>query len=253
MKGQRLKNLEGVIFDLGGTLLHLQKDPIQMHEIGAKLIYKYLSNLGCDLPCESKLLWDLYKIRKYLSDRTATELKQYTAADAMIQLLKIYNQESVINDQVIKKMVSLYFEPEMDAYTTPSSVHSILRDLKTSGIKLGLLSNATDHTLIVVLLKKHGLYDFFDPIVTSVSAGYPKPHHLAYESVTKTWSVNSAKSIAMVGDNVHLDLIGAKKLGMITVWLKPQHMEPFETPYADLTLSSFQQLQKLLKIRFEID
>ena len=188
------------------------------------------------------MIWDLYKIRQHLSKLTASELKQYTASDAMYQLLETYNLNSIANDKIVKKMVSLYFHPEMDAYATPQAAQPLLQKLKSQGIRLGLLSNATDHDLIVLLLKKHGLIDYFDNVVTSVSAGFPKPHHMAYESVTKFWEFNSYENLVMVGDNVNPDLTGAKELGMTTIWLRPKHLEVYESNLADITVSSFGQL-----------
>jgi len=96
-----------------------------------------------------------------------------------------------------------------------------LRQLRTLGLKLGLLSNTIlSRKSVQLALKEFGILKFFDAVVCSSDVAYRKPHGLIYRAVLALLHAEAGQS-AMVGDNLENDIAGAASLGMRTVWYNP--------------------------------
>ncbi len=97
-----------------------------------------------------------------------------------------------------------------------------LRQLRSSGVRMGLLSNTVlSRKTIQLLMEEFGILDFFDAIVCSSEVAYRKPNSLTYKAVLALLHAEAAQS-AMVGDNLEVDIAGAASLGMTTVWYNPE-------------------------------
>lgn len=101
-----------------------------------------------------------------------------------------------------------------------------LRQLRSSGVRMGLLSNTIlSRKTIQLLLKEFGILDFFNAIVCSSEVAYRKPNSLTYQAVLALLHAEAAQS-AMVGDNLDVDIAGAASLGMTTVWYNRKKASP---------------------------
>lgn len=80
----------------------------------------------------------------------------------------------------------------------------------------------TDLTADIQLrkIKKLGLQDSADFLVTSEEAGYDKPHpHMFLHALHKLrMNVND---VVMIGDNINRDIRGASRLGIDSIWIWP--------------------------------
>jgi putative hydrolase of the HAD superfamily len=69
-------------------------------------------------------------------------------------------------------------------------------------------------------IKNSGIDRFFTHMVTSEQAGIMKPHAAIFE-----YALNLTKSTAekciMIGDTLEVDILGAKNMGMDTVYFNP--------------------------------
>jgi putative hydrolase of the HAD superfamily len=94
-----------------------------------------------------------------------------------------------------------------------------------------------------------GLEDYFDAVVTSVDIGHEKPEEEIYCEALKRIHVKPTDAI-MVGNRIKTDVLGANKLGIISVHLKwnnryPEEVtSPLEQP--DYVISSLRQLPRIL-------
>lgn len=97
-----------------------------------------------------------------------------------------------------------------------------LSELRSSGAKLGLLSNTVlSRKSVRLALREFGILDFFDAVVCSSEVAYRKPSELIFRAVLGSLEVEADQS-AMVGDNLELDVAGAASVGMTTVWYNPE-------------------------------
>lgn len=96
-------------------------------------------------------------------------------------------------------------------------------------------------------LHRIGIGHYFDHIVTSVSAGAPKPQPAMFDRVSSLAGV-SHQQVLHVGDHPETDVDGARRAGMTTAWMNRNghdwaeaHFEP------DTEVSDFSELRSLLE------
>lgn len=124
-----------------------------------------------------------------------------------------------------------------------------LRRLEERGIALALLSNATDGPYIARVVERHGWGRYFRPLVVSSDIGVRKPRPEAFQAVLSTWPY-APEEIAMVGDSLRHDVMGAQALGLRAfhlTWI-PNPMDP---PYLgrvvpDASATTHEELVRLL-------
>ena len=126
---------------------------------------------------------------------------------------------------------------------------STLKELKDSGIKLCLVSNAD------IIDKKYWdispLKDYFDAVIFSCDVGIVKPDVKIYQLAMEKLSVSPAESI-FVGDGGSNELYGAKAAGMTTVLtefliVKDRQTKEKITKSADFIISNFKEILNIVK------
>lgn len=103
-----------------------------------------------------------------------------------------------------------YFSP------FPGAV-DLLRDLKSRGKKLGILTNGvseTHHEKIALLQ----IAQYFDAIFLADEVGMVKPDPLLFAHACQKLDTPPARS-AMVGDRYERDIAGALAAGLFTIWV----------------------------------
>ena len=98
------------------------------------------------------------------------------------------------------------------------NVNSTLITLSKWGLKLGVVSDAPSREAWMRICSVN-LHHIFDAIVTFHDTGMHKPSPEPFEKISSLLKVPPENSL-MVGDWPERDVIGAKKLGMKTVFAK---------------------------------
>jgi len=122
----------------------------------------------------------------------------------------------------------------------------VLGYLKTTGCKLGLISNTamTPGVAFKRFLKDHSMLKFFDVLTFSDEVKLSKPS--AEMFLTTLTELGSEPSLAVhIGDDVRTDIIGARTVGMKAIWIKGfsdrgDSNEPFSEP--DVTVDDLSLL-----------
>jgi putative hydrolase of the HAD superfamily len=91
-----------------------------------------------------------------------------------------------------------------------------LNALCSRGFRLGVISNWDDR--LRPLLRRLGLYDYFDPIVVSCEVGASKPARIAFLQAASQLGA-SPGAVLHVGDSLEMDVQGAQAAGFAAVWL----------------------------------
>ncbi len=94
-----------------------------------------------------------------------------------------------------------------------------LREFKAQGHRLALVADARPDTP-ANLLRQHGLYDLFDMIAVSDVIGVSKPDPRIFRVALDALGVAAADygRVVMVGNNLERDIVGANRLGLISVF-----------------------------------
>ncbi len=91
-----------------------------------------------------------------------------------------------------------------------------LTNLKERGLILGLISNVDRD--VAPLYQGLGLSDWLQVMVTSQEVGFNKPHPEIFKAALKQAGVKPEEAI-YVGDQYQIDVLGAKKAGMVGILL----------------------------------
>jgi putative hydrolase of the HAD superfamily len=126
-------------------------------------------------------------------------------------------------------------------------VPSVLRELVSSGLRIGLISNS--HRCLTSFQSHFELQGLVSATVSSHEHGYMKPHASIFETALRQVNIPASEAL-MVGDNVRHDVEGALGVGMRAVLVHRGH-EPH--PRADElaargvpTISSLRELVNLV-------
>jgi putative hydrolase of the HAD superfamily len=116
----------------------------------------------------------------------------------------------------------------MAAVETPPSVIAgaaeVVPALKSRGYRIGLISNTgrTPGSALRVILDRLGLASSIDAMVFSNEHGVCKPRRSIFEALRSALGVDYGEMV-FVGDNLYVDVHGAKSCGMFAVhFISPQ-------------------------------
>ena len=127
-----------------------------------------------------------------------------------------------------------------------------LRALRARGYRLALVADSRPHTPPNVL-RQHGLLELFETLAISEVVGVSKPDARMFRAALDALEVAPADygRTAMVGNNLERDVVGANRLGLISVffhWNDRRRSEPrTEEERPDYTVCSAAELVALIE------
>ncbi len=100
-------------------------------------------------------------------------------------------------------------------------VDDVLAELKRRNYMIGLITNTTTSKEIHVraALRKLNIEHYFDVVITSVDVGVEKPNEEIFINALGRINVKPWEAV-MVGNRISKDIVGANKVGMISVLIK---------------------------------
>ena len=104
---------------------------------------------------------------------------------------------------------------------TPETIE-IIRKVKQQ-YKVGIISNNI-YDWVIQVLEAYQIRELFDAITVSSGVGARKPDARIFQVALKSVSAKAEEAV-FVSDELAEDLVGAKGLGMISVWLKDPHIK----------------------------
>ena len=203
--------IKAVIFDVGGTIIW--KNGKRYLKANAWTASNYLRSLGHEF--NYKEFSDRLESLQKDSPKAGDNLEQLnTTKEHISSLCKEFHIP--LNPNLLNDITKAFFMPEIAGAIALPEIKKVLAVLKGK-VKLAILSNTRSHILIVEILKQLGL-DGFDIIATSARAGYRKPSPHFFRAVIDNWDFKP-QEIVMIGDLPHKDVVGAKALGLKSIWI----------------------------------
>jgi len=120
-------------------------------------------------------------------------------------------------------------------------VKPVLKELKTKGIKIGLLSNTEQVTKV---LEREGLTPLLDFLAMSYDIKVLKPDHDAFKTAMQIGKCRPEETV-MVGDKLEMDIWPAKQLGIKSVLIDRKGKFAVAYP-ADAKISSMSELPAVI-------
>ncbi len=206
-----MRQIKGLIFDLGNTLMYMDHDWDTVIARGAENLARFLANHGFELD-PGTFAEDFVTLRRSLRAKAIDEQKEYTADYALMSLLAQMRYEDV-SRQLVEGGVNAFFAFEETRWHAYPESEATLRQLSGKGYRLALISNATHDPLIQSLVDKGSFRQWLDVVLTSAGIGIRKPHPRIFHQVLDMWGFLPSQ-VVMIGDTLQFDILGAHSSGM---------------------------------------
>lgn len=239
--------IKGIIFDLGGTLLHFDGNLAKTEAQGATAVSDWFikkKRIKLDGPALSEAILACRREGLAQAKKTHKEFLMHEGIKQAIQHIDGPKRAEALCVDAVRP----FFEAEEDAHRLVPQAVDTLKVLYAHGFKLGLLSNATDDYLIQRLVNRNGLRPWLSPVFSSAGLGWRKPLADPFLLIAKRWGF-APKEVVMVGDTLATDVLGAYKADMHSVlvtWVQNKdnlansHIKP------NLTISRLSELPGLI-------
>ena len=208
--------IQGVIFDLGHTLMYLDGTWPQIFEQGARDLQAFLDGQRLGIPGGefARTLLDRRAEGYALAKRT---MREVTAEASMRWTFARFGLPDP-DPMLVHGAIDAFFADEMSRWFAYREASTVLQVLADRGLRLGLFSNATHDPFIQGLVDRLGFRPWLDPALSSAGTGIRKPDPAAFTPILTAWTLPPG-SVAMVGDTLEADILGAQRAGMRSIWI----------------------------------
>ncbi|MDC0402970.1 HAD-IA family hydrolase [Candidatus Pelagibacter sp.] len=201
-----MKQIFTVLFDLDGTLVDTAPDLMRAHN-------HVMKKFG--YPTKST-----DEIRNLVGQGAGAMLGRSIWGQAKKEFGKVQNEK--IKKEMIDAFVDYYGKNIINESTLINGVKEFLKWCKEKNISMAVCTNKQEH-LAIDLLKKIGIYDYFEYVAGSNTFDYCKPDPRHLTNVIEILGGEIKRSI-MIGDS-ETDANAAKNAGIPVVLLEDGYTE----------------------------
>ncbi|OJX43984.1 MAG: hypothetical protein BGO78_03245 [Chloroflexi bacterium 44-23] len=241
--------IKAVFFDMGGTLETYEFTP-ELRLAATPGLNKLLINAEINLELTTKELYNLIRegIGRYhdLSLRTHEE---YPAVRVWSEF--VFNEYSILIEKLepIAEELMVYLETNFYRRKMRPEVPAMLRQLKSLGMKIGLISNINSISQVPDSLKKYQIDQYFEPVVLSSTFHFRKPDPSIFYHAARLAGVATSEC-AFVGDRIERDIKGAYQAGYgLTIQIEHlfEHGEDDSGPAPNAKITSMRELVPIIQ------
>ncbi len=194
--------IKAVLFDLDNTIIDFVR--FKKTCIEAAVDAMRAAGLGISKPRARKTFLEIFK-EVHVEDRTIFQrfLRRVTGR---------------VDPKMVAIGVVAYRRARAKAYHSYPGIKRVIRQIRKRGIKTGIVTDAP-RLKAWIRLVEIGLHDDFDVVVTFDDTGKIKPDPEPFLKALRKLKVKPEDSM-FVGDNIERDIVGANRLGMVSVFAK---------------------------------
>jgi len=223
-----MKQIFTVLFDLDGTLVDTAPDLMRAHN-------HVMEKFG--YPTKST-----EEIRNLVGQGADAMLGRSIWGQAKKEFRKVEDQK--IKKQMIDAFVDYYGKNIINESTLINGVKEFLKWCKEKNISMAVCTNKQEH-LAIDLLKKIGIYDYFEYVAGSNTFDYCKPDPRHLTNVVEILGGEIKKSI-MIGDS-ETDANAGKNAGIPVILLEDGYTEKNTTEiYHNHLIKDFMGIEKII-------
>ena len=204
--------LAAVFFDLGGTIAHDRKIP-NLKEECLRNVAKVLQSKGYVVDDDDVIkTYDMVFGKAYEeSNRTLNEVDLFEVYSEILSELNIQPSKELVNE-----CIKAYYDKRRRIVMFYPDAKEAIINVRKMGLKTAVVSNANLGFEIAV--EELQLDKYFDALIASYKVGKKKPHPKIFNEALNRLNV-TPDEVVMVGDSLHADVYGAKKVGITAVWI----------------------------------
>ncbi|MFW9887585.1 MAG: HAD family hydrolase [Candidatus Thorarchaeota archaeon] len=247
MKEFSLRSFEAILFDLDSTLTDTQSYPLRASEW---LLAKY-----SDTPEELMTSYVMTLVRNYrLELKEVAESGNYRTP---VQVVKDAIRTTLVDlgldfsEDLLEEASQIFKRLHMNLSRKMPGVNSLLESLQSYNIRMGIVTNSFEGHADKIL-KDLELDGFFYVVVDGRDIRAFKPASAPFEYALDKLGAKPENSV-MVGDEFFNDMVGAKAIGLSTVWVnhRQQSIREMLERYGqstapDLIVSSLLELESYI-------
>lgn len=210
------RKIKNIIFDLDGTLVHvrphranyirdfLEDKGIHMSEAQVRVAGRWSSEFWID-----KGSWEL------VPDWDDRDSRLLFWRSYLEYYYKILEAPEGSLDSMFEELALLLVDDKREVFLM-DDINIVLRDLKTAGYRMGVLSNR--ESPIAPVVEKYALSGYFRCIYSAGELESFKPDKIIFEKYLEIFG-GAPQETMYVGDNYWLDGLGARGAGLSPVIL----------------------------------
>ena len=225
-----IHSIKAVIFDLGNTLLYFNGAWPEVMARADDVLIQHLQAAGLQLEQGSFLVELRSRLNAYYLERES-EFIEYTTRYFLKETLADYGYPDVHED-VLTTALRGYYAVSQESWLPEEDSGPTLQALKNRGYPLGVISNAADDDDVQTLVDKAGICAYFDKVLSSAALGIRKPDPRVFRPLLEHWGLAPGQ-VAMVGDTLGADILGARNAGLFSIWVKRRADTPANRAHAD--------------------
>lgn len=145
--------------------------------------------------------------------RTLEEIEIEKSLVKLLDRLQVQARQRPAMADLVKRS----FEYEIDSWILLPGVHEMLQQVRDLGFKTGLLSNARSDWAVREIMDRLDLTRYFDAILTSAAIGFRKPRAEPFEEMLRLLNLRASEAV-MIGNSMEADMVGARSLGIKTIY-----------------------------------
>ena len=220
-----MTEIRAIFFDWGDTLIHypgFDNDP-EGHAAAVERLFAWM-RAGVKRQCFERLgiEWPAFhaaynSVAAEHWAAIADTNRDQNFADRLVGALRRSGCACHMEAGVVAALVASYLD-ELTAGCWPIPGGAEVVPALARDYPLAVVANFPVPEIVHLTLQRHGLEEYFAPIVVSGAVGRMKPDPLPFEVALKALGV-APQDVLFVGDSLCNDTRGAKALGCRTAWL----------------------------------
>lgn len=241
-------SIKAVIFDLGSTLIYFDGDFPEVARDADEQLLAHLQEQGMQLDPGQFL----GEFRKRLNDyyvQRDTEFVEHTTNYILRTLLAELGYPNVSEEALHSALERLYAVSQ-EYWLAEEDTLPTLEALRQAGYRMGIISNAADDADVQTLVDKAQVRPYMDFVLSSAACGVRKPNPAIFKIAMKNWDFEP-QEVAMVGDTLGADILGAYFAGLYSVWItrradKAGNHDHLDTIQPNASIATLGELPELL-------
>jgi HAD superfamily hydrolase (TIGR01509 family) len=215
--------IRGILFDLGGTILHYTlpaKAWKDSETLGSRAVYRLLQKLHYPLPPEEEALEKAWEFSQYFWTILDTiDVKNLKLDYYLSLMIKQQWGVNTLTSAVVGQLSQAHMAAVRPHVRPLAGAEDTLRGLRERGFKMGLISNTLwPGKAHQEDLERYGLLAYFEHQIFSSDAEIWKPHREVFQREMGALGLKPEEAV-FVGDSLYFDVWGAQQAGMRGVWI----------------------------------
>jgi len=238
-------SIKAIVFDLGGTLIDYAGNHDswpELEEPGLAAAHELLVQNGSNLSDLNRFCSAGYEILPQRWRLATSGKRNLTVASFLIEIFDHFEVQHPKSG--LLELAARTYEKAICRLSSPiPQGKEVLADLKSSGYKIGLISNTMfSREAHVDDMRRFGLDSFFDSMLFSAESNEWKPAVAPFKSILRDLNTQPSNSV-FIGDDPAADVVGGQKAGMLVVhFLSSNRFPSVNGANPDATIDTLEEL-----------